>query len=85
MAANHQPLFLHEEIMLLALRDETGVMESGAWYSFAMGGAILSELLLAGRVEIDGGKKPVRRTLRTGQEADAPLVANQTLPVPTWF
>jgi hypothetical protein len=59
MAANHQPLFLHEEIMLLALRDETGVMESGAWYSFAMGGAILSELLLAGRVEIDGGKKPL--------------------------
>lgn len=59
MPSNHKPLFLHEEIMLLALRDETGVMESGTWYRLAAGGAILSELLLAGRIEIEDGKRPL--------------------------
>jgi len=44
--------------MLLALRDETGTLESHAtMHGYALGGAILAELLLAGRVEVESGKK----------------------------
>ncbi len=46
-------LHLYEEIMLLALRDKEGTVASGAMYNYAVGGAILAELLLNGRVGID--------------------------------
>ena len=39
-------LTLHEEILLLALRDEEGTIASGTNYSYALGGAILAELIL---------------------------------------
>ena len=54
-------LFLHEEVLLLALRDEKGTIAPGTTYSFAIGGAILAELLLARRVGIvhKGKKKRV--------------------------
>ncbi len=50
-------LHLHEEIMLLALRDEEGTTFSGAFYSHAIGGAVLAELLIEERVVIDEVKK----------------------------
>ncbi len=50
-------LYLHEEIMLLVLRDEQGTIEFGAWYNQALGAAVLSELLIADRITIDEGKK----------------------------
>ncbi len=59
-------LFLHEEVFLLALSDEKGSILSGAWYQQAVGGAILSELLMAERVRIDKqGKKSMVEVLRT--------------------
>ena len=43
-------LHLHEQLMLLALRDEKGTLESKAlMYGYALGGAILAELSLRGR------------------------------------
>jgi hypothetical protein len=39
-------LFLYEEVMLLALRDEEGTIASGTMYQYAIGAAILAELLL---------------------------------------
>ena len=57
MTRHESPLFLHEEIMLLALRGEEGTVEFGSRYNFAMGGAILADLLLAERISIDKGKK----------------------------
>lgn len=57
MTRHQSPLFLHEEIMLLALRDEKGTVEFGSRYNYAMGGAILADLLLAGRIAIEDGKK----------------------------
>jgi golgi phosphoprotein 3 len=57
MTALDTPLYLHEEIMLLVLRDEQGTIEFGAWYNQALGSAVLSELLLAERIAIDDGKK----------------------------
>lgn len=50
-------LFLHEEVMLLALRDREGTIASGTMYQYAVGGAVLAELLLQGRVEIEQVRK----------------------------
>jgi len=50
-------LYLHEEILLLALRDHKGTVASGTNYRYAIGGAILAELILEGRVAVDAEKK----------------------------
>ncbi|MFQ5655677.1 MAG: GPP34 family phosphoprotein [Planctomycetota bacterium] len=50
-------LRLHEEVLLLALRDEEGTIAAGTLYQYAIGGAILAELLLERRVAVDGRKK----------------------------
>ncbi len=50
-------LFLHHEVTLLALKDAKGTVESGAYLQTAIGAALLSELLLSGRVEIETEKK----------------------------
>ena len=56
MALNDK-LFLHQEILLLALRDKEGTIAQGAMYQFAIGGAIIAELLLNKRISIDENKK----------------------------
>ena len=56
-------LHLYEAIMLLALRDKEGTVESGAMYQYAVGGAILAELLLSRRICIEEPKR--RRKLVT--------------------
>ena len=50
-------LFLYEEVMLLSLKDEKGTIESGARYQIALGAAILADLLLNGRLEVEQEKK----------------------------
>ena len=58
MSRRDDELHLHEKLMLLVLRDERGTIESHAgMYQLALGGAILAELLLAGRIRIEDGKK----------------------------
>jgi len=59
--ATGDDLYLHEELMLLALKDKEGTIFSGTMYHFAIGGAILADLMLRGRVEIsrDGRRKMV--------------------------
>ena len=49
-------LYLYEEVMLLALRDEQGTIATG-FVEQSVAGAILAELLLEGRVSIDDSKK----------------------------
>lgn len=53
---------LHEEVMLLALQDEKGTIAGGTMYQYAVAGAILSELMMRGRIGIDesGRKKPAK-------------------------
>lgn len=53
----NEQLFLHEEIMLLALRDRKGTIASGTNFQFAIGGAVLAELLLEGRVAVETKRK----------------------------
>jgi hypothetical protein len=50
-------LHLHEEIMLLVLRDREGTVVSGTMYSYAIGGAILAELLMEKRIDVEALKK----------------------------
>jgi hypothetical protein len=50
-------LWLHQEIMLLALRDREGTIVSGTLYQYAIGGAVLAELLLRARISIGDRKK----------------------------
>lgn len=45
-------LYLHEEILLLTLRDAEGTAAMGTMYQFAIGGALLSELLLNNRIKV---------------------------------
>lgn len=57
MPRRDDPLFLHEEILLLALRDQTGTIAASAMYAYSLGGALLAELLLAQRIAVEEGKK----------------------------
>lgn len=51
-------LYLHEEVMLLALRNDKGTMAGGVMFEQAAGGAILAELMLEGRVRtVTEGRK----------------------------
>jgi hypothetical protein len=50
-------LRLHEEVLLLALRDKEGTVFTGSMYNYAIGGAVLAELLMAKRIDIETVKK----------------------------
>lgn len=50
MSRPDRDLGLHEEVMLLALRNEKGTFAGGTMYTQAAGGAVLAELLLRGRI-----------------------------------
>jgi hypothetical protein len=64
-----EPLWLHEEILLLALRDKEGTFASGGWHRHALGGAILAELLLAQRIR----QNPADRKKRVEALSPKPL------------
>lgn len=54
--SKHLPL--HEEVMLLALRDNKGTIDSKAqFYPQIIAGAMISELLLTGFIEVSNDKK----------------------------
>ena len=67
-------LSLHEEIMLLALRDEEGTVVGGTHYSFALGGAILAELLLQERVKVDDSRRKKLLTVKSAKPIGEPLL-----------
>ena len=49
-------LYLHEQLLLLALSDEKGTMQS-LNFEFGAGGAVLAELLLTGRLGLEQARK----------------------------
>ncbi len=51
-----KPLMLHQEVLLLALHDGPGTFSSGM-YIYAVGGAMLSELMLIERIVVHQGKE----------------------------
>ena len=68
-------LFLHEEILLLALRDEEGTIASGGtMYQYAIGSALLAELLLSKRIEVDQSSKKKLVNLVSTTPLGEPLI-----------
>jgi Golgi phosphoprotein 3 len=67
-------LYLHEEIMLLALRDREGTVFSGTMYNFAIGGAVLAELLMAKRIDVEEVKKRKYARVLSPAHFDDPLI-----------
>ena len=71
-------LLLHEEVLLLALRDEKGTIASGTMYQYALGGAILAELLLKDPALITVDPRSRRNTLHFDP---IPTDAKMLLPI----
>ncbi|MFC1777128.1 GPP34 family phosphoprotein [Pseudomonadota bacterium] len=69
MMARDKPLFLYEEIMLLALRDEQGTIATG-FPEQVLAGAILAELLLDGRISVEDTKKKLVNLLDSRPSGD---------------
>lgn len=72
MASSRHDLHLHEQLLLLVLRDRKGTIDYRAgFYNIAMGGAILAELALAGVIRIEESKKAfVEATTVPGRPRD---------------
>ena len=67
-------LFLYEEVMLLALRDEEGTIASGTMYQYAIGAAILAELLLNKRISVEEASKKKLINLISSTPFGDPLI-----------
>jgi len=67
-------LLLYQEVTLLSLKDKKGTVESGAYYRAAIGAAVLAELILSGRVEIEQEKKKQFARVINGMSLDDPLL-----------
>ena len=67
-------LFLHEEILLLALRDKEGTIASGTMYQYAIGAAVLAELLLSKRIEVEQSGKRKLVNLVSPSPLGEPLI-----------
>lgn len=65
---------LHEEVLLLALRDDEGTVASGTTYQYAIAGAVLAELVLQGRVAVDESKRKKRAIVADPRPTGAPLL-----------
>ena len=69
MTVSH-PLYLHEEIVLLALRDQEGTFQPAGRYPYAIGGALLAELLFAQRIRVEQDTSESRTSGRGCQGSD---------------
>lgn len=67
-------LALYEEILLLALRDREGTVPAATQCQMALGGAILAELLLRRRIEIDLDKRSHRVILKDQRPLGDPIL-----------
>ena len=53
-------LWLYEEVLLVALRDDKGTVHWGIMHSTVLGGAILADLFMVGRIGLDETKRKPR-------------------------
>ena len=76
---NDRPeLWLQEEVLLLALKDDKGTPHS-SMYSIAMGGALLAELLLSERLVLE--EKPRKKPLKAGKKPDYVVAIDNPKPL----
>jgi golgi phosphoprotein 3 len=73
MPIRHE-LTLPEEVMLLALHDEKGTVSFGSMYAYAIAGAIIGELVLRGRIDVERVKKSTFVNVRNGTPVGDPLL-----------
>ncbi len=52
-----EALSLCEELMLLTFKDDEGTVAGGAMYQYAIGGALIAELIMAQRVTVERDSK----------------------------
>lgn len=71
-------LRLHEEVLLLALKDEKGTLHQ-SHYAIALGGALLAELLLEERIAIEERPKGRKKTEHRVVPADPKLLSDPIL------
>ena len=67
-------LYLHEAIMLLALKDKEGTVFSGVHYTYAIGGAILAELMLNQRLSLEEKGKKSYAVVQDPKPLSDPLI-----------
>lgn len=72
MAVRNLPL--HEELMLLSLKDREGTVLTGAMYHHAVGGAILAELLMSERIRFEARGKKQLVLLADGSPMGDPIL-----------
>ena len=72
--SGQKAIYLHEEVLLLALRNKDGTIEWGTMYQHAIGGAVLAELLLNNRIEVGGSDKRKLINLVSAEPLGAPLL-----------
>jgi hypothetical protein len=91
--SREKPLWLYEELLLLALNDEKGTPVFGVQGEFALGGALLAELLMTDRARLDGEGKQARLKLADRRRLDDELLdeclakvkaAKRPARLPTW-
>ncbi|MGD8816298.1 MAG: GPP34 family phosphoprotein [Acidobacteriota bacterium] len=69
---DHLPL--HEEVLLLALRDDEGTIAPGTMYQHALAGAMLSELMLQQRIAVDESDRKKRAEVIDRTPTGLPLL-----------
>ncbi|MET9834703.1 GPP34 family phosphoprotein [Streptomyces sp. NPDC006385] len=75
------PVTLAEEVMLLSLDDESGAVKERQAVGWAVAGGVVLELVMAGRLSVDGGRMTVADTAPTGVpllDERLPLIASWT-------
>jgi hypothetical protein len=65
MAVALEDLRLHERALLLALDDDRGTIHTGAYYSYAIAGGVLAELILEERIALEHRRRGERRVVVT--------------------
>jgi hypothetical protein len=69
--ADRNRLFLHEELLLLGLKDDKGTFASGTNMTYGLGGALLAELLLERKIKVVTPKKtPLAEGLSYSRSGD---------------
>ena len=71
---NREKLLLHEAIMLLVLKDKEGTIFSGVNYSYAIGGAVLAELMLNQRLSVEESRKKSYAIIQDPTPMGEPLI-----------
>lgn len=91
---DRRPLFLYEEVMLLALQREKGTPYVGLQHHIGVGAALLAELLLEGRLAVGGEEKKLVVSVADRRAVGDPLLdeclelvvtAKRAAPPKTWI